>query len=89
MSSAAILPSHQLTTQADHYGGRITNIAKCSCGKPLTWVHHDEEHLRHVLAVVWEEGYAKACQDHGGYTSCGTEPDPHNASHTNPYKEET
>jgi hypothetical protein len=47
-----------------------------------------EAHDRETKAEAWQEGYRTSCQDHGGYTSCGTGDDPHSASRTNPYKEQ-
>ena len=63
MSIATLVPDHLFTTRSDNYGGRITNISECSCGKPLTWARRDEEHLRHVLDVVWREGYERGIDD--------------------------
>lgn len=44
-----------------------------------------EELHREVAARAWDEGYHRACVDHGGLASCG-KPDGHRQSRINPYR---
>lgn len=44
------------------------------------------EIIARVRAKAWAEGYEKACDDHGGYASCGL-PGAHGHRRVNPYRE--
>lgn len=51
---------HELTTESiNRPGGLISNVARCACGKPLSWYPREKQHAEHVLNVVkhrvWEE----------------------------------
>lgn len=60
MSIATLVPDHQLISIFREDGHRR---AFCSCEHKLAWKTHVEDHLRHVLDVVWREGYTQGIDD--------------------------
>jgi hypothetical protein len=55
---ASILEGHYLVTESPSRGGRITHRALCQCDKVFMWQAREEDHAQHILAVVWELGFA-------------------------------
>jgi hypothetical protein len=51
-TTSGIKPGHLFTS----YSGPNYHSAKCECGRFFVWDDREEEHARHVLAVVWQEG---------------------------------
>lgn len=48
MSIARLVPDHLLITG---------KTSKCSCGQKFGRMTPDEDHLKHVLETVWDEGH--------------------------------
>lgn len=49
----ALIPGHYLTTSS----GPLGAYAECECGQELTWATFEQDHTRHVLALVWDQGF--------------------------------
>lgn len=60
MSIATLVPDH-LFTSVSKAGGYTK--AACSCGREFAWETREEDHLRHVLDMVWREGYGRGVDD--------------------------
>lgn len=58
MNTGSLLPGHYLKT----HGAPNFRFAECQCGHELTWDTREEDHARHVMTVIWNQGYQARAQ---------------------------
>lgn len=55
-STRALITGHYLTVTC----GDLGTWAECECGMELEWGSYEEQHFRHILAIVWQQGFYEA-----------------------------